>query len=215
MKLLNYISCIGLLLAVIAGWLGGTARAENIDPDEVDARYAWGENTGWLNAEPMGQDGPGVTVTSLAVTGFIWAENIGWISLSCENTNSCEKVSFGVTNDGSGRLSGYAWSENAGWISLSCETSDSCASIDYGVAIDSATGQFSGYAWGENIGWIAFDAVPMVHDGIVTAWTGGGCAGDMEPDSDVDGSDLAVLAQHPGLLSLAMFASDYGRSNCE
>ena len=211
MKVLQYISAIGLLLAVIAVWPCDDAYAENIDPDDIDAQYAWGENVGWLNAEPDGPDGPGLTVTDGAVTGFVWAENIGWISFSCDNTGSCGSVDFGVTNDGTGRLGGYAWGENVGWISLSCDNTGSCATVDYGVSIDDSTGQLFGSAWGENIGWIAFDAVPMVHDGVVTAWTAGGCDGDMEPDGDVDGVDLHAYAVGGSFGDIGGFSGEFGR----
>ena len=57
------------------------ARAENIDPDDNDSQYPYGENIGWLNAEPLGDSGPGVDVVDTELTGDVWAENIGWISL--------------------------------------------------------------------------------------------------------------------------------------
>ncbi len=188
-------------------------RAENIDPAEAGSQYAWGENVGWLNAEPSGQDGPGLTVTSTEVTGYLWAENIGWISLSCQNTGTCAAVSYGVVNDGNGTLSGYAWGENVGWISLSCRNTMSCESVDYGVVIDSATGHFSGHAWGENIGWVTFDSISLFDYGIVTSWSGSGCLADIEPDGDVDGVDLADYADRYGLsgaVDLSQFALEFG-----
>jgi hypothetical protein len=36
--------------------------AENTDPEQSDSQYAWSENAGWLNAEPLGDGGPGVEV---------------------------------------------------------------------------------------------------------------------------------------------------------
>ena len=57
--------------------------AANIDPDNQDYQFAWGENPGWLNFEPA--EGPGVTVTDTDVNGYAWGENIGWISLSPTN----------------------------------------------------------------------------------------------------------------------------------
>jgi hypothetical protein len=78
----------------------------------------------------------------------MWGENVGWINLSCLTNNTCEEVSFGVKNDGTGTLSGYAWAENAGWINF--------APAGGGVQIDPGTGLFSGLAWGENTGWINF-----------------------------------------------------------
>ena len=40
------------------------------------------------------------------------------------------------------------------------------------------------------------------------------CEGDFEPDGDVDGSDLTVLASDPGLLGLSTFAAEFGRIDC-
>ena len=112
--------------------------AENIDPDNDGSRYAWGENVGGINFKPS--QGPGVTVTSSALTGYAWGENIGWINLS--------PTGGGVVNDGVGNLSGYTWGENVGWINFGPGSG--------GVKIDPLTGLFSGWAWGENIGWINF-----------------------------------------------------------
>jgi len=107
---------------------------------------------GWLNFEPSA--GPGVQVSGDKVTGFVWGENIGWISLSCENTASCERVEFRVINDGAGNLSGFAWGENVGWINFRPRVPGD--GTQYGVRIG-GDGRFDGWAWGENIGWIRFD----------------------------------------------------------
>jgi hypothetical protein len=98
--------------------LATLAAAENIDPDSDGSQYAWGENVGWLNAEPLGEGGPGLEVSDSELTGWVWGENIGWISLSCQNTASCADSSYGVVNDGRGNLSGFAWGENIGWINF-------------------------------------------------------------------------------------------------
>lgn len=124
--------------------------AENIDSDNDGSQYAWSENTGWINLEPLGNGGPGVTVTDTTLKGMAWGENIGWI-----NFNSAYG---GIINDGTGNLSGYAWSENAGWINF--------APAGGGVTI-SSSGVFSGYAWGENIGWINFAPAGTK---IITLW---------------------------------------------
>ena len=158
--------------------ISNIVQAENMDPDGTDARYGWGENIGWLNAEPSGNGGPGVEVADSKLTGYIWSENIGWISLSCENIGSCGTVDYGVLNDGSGTLSGYAWSENAGWISFSCSNTSTCQTVDYKVAVDPGTGVFSGYAWGENIGWVSFDYTTSQSSIAKTSWL---------QDSDGDG----------------------------
>jgi hypothetical protein len=132
----------------------GILRAENIDPYENGSQYAYGANVGWVNFEPNVADAnAGAMVSSEGLTGYIWIPNIGWVSLSCSNTKSCRRVSYGVVNDGAGNLSGYAWSANAGWISFSCENTESCKNVDYGVTIDS-DGVFHGWAYGQNVGWI-------------------------------------------------------------
>ena len=127
------------------------APAENIDPYETGAQYAWAENVGWLNFEPA--QGPGVQASADRLVGFVWGENIGWVNLSCETTDYCGAVDFGVVNDGLGNLSGFAWGENVGWINFAPHVGDD----GYGVTID-GDGRFAGWAWGENIGWIRFDA---------------------------------------------------------
>ena len=110
----------------------------NIDPNDDDSQYAWGENIGWLNFGP--NKGPGVTASDSNVVGYVWAENIGWINL-------LPSAYGGIVNDGAGNLSGYAWGENVGWINFN--------PVNGGVTIDS-DGNFDGYAWGENTGWIKF-----------------------------------------------------------
>ena len=40
------------------------------------------------------------------------------------------------------------------------------------------------------------------------------CEGDHEPDGDVDGSDLAHLA-NPNGIDLQVFAEDFGRASCQ
>ena len=137
----------------------GYSYAENIDPDNDGSQYAYGANVGWLNFEP--NQGPGVTVSTTRLTGYVWVPNIGWVSLSCSNTGSCGTVNYGVVNDGAGNLSGYGWSANAGWISFSCENTASCGSVDYGVTIDD-NGVFDGWAYGQNIGWIHFQSTSPV-----------------------------------------------------
>lgn len=128
----------------------------NIDPDAARHQYAWGENIGWVNFNPS--TGPGVTVSDTQLTGeawaenvgwirmkhlfggvtndglgnlsgYAWGENIGWISFSCENTSSCDSVTYGASIDpDTGLFSGKVWGENTGWISF-----DYIGSERYGV----------------------------------------------------------------------------------
>ena len=153
---------IALATMLALAYAGPGALAENIDPGNSGDQYAWGENTGWLNAEPQGNGGSGIVVEDFKLTGWIWGENIGWISLSCENTASCGRTNFGVTNNGFGTLDGFAWGENVGWIRFGPPFS--------GVAISAASGAFSGYAWGENIGWVHFASTGPVPFRVQTDW---------------------------------------------
>ena len=115
---------------VLVGWT--VALTENIDPQNDSSQYAYGENVGWLNAEPLGDGGSGVHVDDFELSGWMWGENIGWIGLSCANTASCSTVEYGVENNGGGVLSGFAWGENIGWVNFSPATA--------GVSIDPTTG---------------------------------------------------------------------------
>lgn len=128
--------------------------AENIDPYDIDAKFGWSENTGWLNLDP--DTGDGVQVESTKLTGWIWAENVGWINLSCENNSTCGSAEFGVERDAYGKLSGYAWGENVGWINFDPYYPGEPRYNPCRVSIDE-DGYFDGWAWGENIGWIRFD----------------------------------------------------------
>ena len=147
------IGAIVLIFAVVIGISAASVRAENIDPDNDNSQYAYGENVGFLNFEPGGNGGDGAEVTNTQVTGYVWGENIGWVNLSPTSYG-------GVANDGNGNLSGYAWSENVGWINFEPTYG--------GVTIDT-NGDFDGWAWGENIGWIHFrnGAIPYK---VKTSW---------------------------------------------
>ena len=149
-----------ILLVVAVAF--GTVSAENTDPDNNGSRYAYGENIGWLNAQPLGVGGPGVEVLDFELTGWMWGENIGWVSLSCKNTSTCMTTEYGVRNNGSGVLFGFAWAENVGWINFAPSTA--------GVLIDPATGDFSGQAWGENVGWITFASDSLYPYKVTTSW---------------------------------------------
>lgn len=145
------------LAIVVAGvWLVGPVLAEDVDPDNDGSQYAWAANMGWLNGEPLGNGGPGMSLGEDTATGWLWSANAGWISLSCGNTASCATVDYSVAHDGAGNLSGYAWSPNLGWVSFSCMDSGTCGNVDYGVAVDTGSGEMTGWAWAANAGWISF-----------------------------------------------------------
>src|SRR3989338_313036 len=99
-----------LIISVMIGIGVVTVCGENIDPDNDDSQYAYGENVGYLNFEPSGNGGPGAEVTNSAVTGYAWGENVGWINFT--------PTGGGVTIDSDGVFNGWAWGENIGWIHL-------------------------------------------------------------------------------------------------
>jgi CSLREA domain-containing protein len=160
-------------MMVVLGVLAVNVSAENIDPANVGDQYAWGENVGWINAEPANCSNCGMQVNDTTVTGYMWGENIGWINLNCSNDSSCGGAAgnWGVTNDYTGNLKGYAWSEKDGWINFSCQNNSTCGSTgNYGVHINPANGDFSGRAWSENDGWITFAASSPVAYKVKTSW---------------------------------------------
>lgn len=186
----SYVVCAVLISLVNIGF------AENIDPNDDDSQYAYGENVGWLNFEPN-TAGPnvGATVSSSKLTGFIWAENIGWINLWPASYG-------GVFNDGAGNLSGYAWGENVGWINFSPAYG--------GVTLD-LDGNFDGWAWGENIGWLNFNSADLYGYNVkackvtfedlanfVDDWleSDTGLPGDLSGNDEVDFVDYAILADY-------------------
>ncbi len=170
-----------------------SVNAENIDPQDTDMQYAWGENVGWVNFQPG--LGDGAQVSSSAVTGFVWSENVGWINLSPSTFG-------GVENDGAGNLSGFAWGENVGWINFQPQVPGDVT--EYGVKIN-ANGEFSGWAWGENVGWINFGIadnyivackVNVDHlAGFVAEWLAVGPSdANLDGFGNVDISDFAIIA---------------------
>ena len=72
---------VGLVLVLVL-IITPLVFAENIDPDNDGAQYAYGENVGWFNWEPAINSGiHGVHVYDNYLDDYIWAENIGWINL--------------------------------------------------------------------------------------------------------------------------------------
>jgi len=194
------------LVFVLIGLMVFTVLAENIDPNEDQSQYAYGENIGWVNFEyqiPEAMESGGATITDYNLTGYIWAENAGWINL--------DPNFGGVTNDGTGFLSGYAWGENIGWINFNPKVPSD--SNHYGVTIDHK-GNFDGWAWGGNIGWIHFQSAAPVAYKVQTSWitscevgfddlgrfaqywlvTEGEPPGDLDGSGEVDFFDYAKLA---------------------
>jgi len=88
-------------IALICGFLAGfaSAVAEDVDPASDGSQYAWAANLGWLNAEPLGDGGPGLSLSDQSASGWLWSANSGWISFSCADSSSCGSVEYGVEID--------------------------------------------------------------------------------------------------------------------
>jgi hypothetical protein len=140
--------------------VGAAFGASNISGT---ARFAWSENTGWMNF--LSANG-GVTVYSDHLAGYAWHENIGWIMLGAAGSGPYQNSSvnnWGVNLDATGNLSGFAWSEGWGWINFH--------PMNGGVTFNSANGIFDGHAWGENIGWIHFKSPTALYNVATVPYT--------------------------------------------
>jgi len=134
---------------VLIPFVQASSNAGNIHTKE---KFAWSENTGWINMGPTKTDFP-VIVHQNYLSGYAWGENIGWVKLGASDagpyTNSSES-DWGVNMASNGALTGFAWSESVGWIKFNPALSGDP------VWLNKDTGIFEGYAWGENIGYIHF-----------------------------------------------------------
>jgi hypothetical protein len=133
-----------LFLSALSGIYPALADEGNISKTD---KYAWSENTGWINFRPAYG---GVTVHDTYLSGYAWSANIGWIKLGNDSGGPYQNTAannWGINTDAEGRLSGYGWSETWGWISFKTNYSQ--------VTID-PEGRFDGYAWSQNVGWIHF-----------------------------------------------------------
>jgi hypothetical protein len=141
---------VKLFTAVVLALVGmhQTSSAAGMD---LDFKWAWSTNAGWINFNPT--DGGNVAVHGDHLEGYLWAENVGWIRLGTHTGGSPHTyantgaTNYGVNRNATGHLSGYGWGANVGWINF--------APTGGGVTIDPQTGAFAGYAWGENVGWIS------------------------------------------------------------
>ena len=158
----------------------------------VTRKFAWSENTGWMNwrdaGSPAGSNG--VAIEPDILRGFIWAENIGWINtgdgtpangVSYQNFTGTD---FGVNRLPSGDLVGLAWGENIGWINF--DTAAALAADGKQARYDARARRFRGYAWGENIGWISLDDTEY--------FVGNGCGpADLNHDDLLDFFDVLAF----------------------
>ncbi|MCX6722540.1 MAG: hypothetical protein NT094_00540 [Candidatus Staskawiczbacteria bacterium] len=93
---------------------------------------------------------------SKTLAGYVYSETAGWISLSCENTNSCNIIDYKVVEDNSRKLSGYGWAQNGGWVNFN---------PNFGGVNVNYDGVLSGWAYSENNNWLNFDKAKNISAG--------------------------------------------------
>jgi len=203
-----------LLVAAVAVAVPGTVSAlSSVDPAD-DARYAWSESAGWVDAYANGSHG--VVVGPHLLSGYAWCENVGWLHLGDGapdaglQYSNASATDYGVNHDGAGHLSGYAWGENIGWVNF-----DTSAVSGVQAMVD-AGGFLYGYAWSEGLGWINLDSgygvllVDSDGDGapdafetdtgvFVSAFDCGSDPGDVDTDDDglQDGVEVQTYDTDP------------------
>lgn len=140
-----------LALATLIPQLSTPARAQS----NVSAtnRYAYGANTGWLDAR-AGDGAFGLKAGPCVLKGFIYSANCGWINVGNGQPQDGQQYSntdgsdAGVNRLPDGKLRGLAWGAAIGWINFEATGNP---------RIDPLTGQVLGMAWSAGTGWISFD----------------------------------------------------------
>ena len=152
-----------ILLALVTAT---TAHAQsNVS---ATSRYAYGANTGWLDAR--GGDGSyGLKAGPCVLKGYMYSANCGWINLgdgdpqNGQQYGNTDGSDSGVNRLADGKLRGLAWGASIGWINFEATGNP---------RIDPVTGQVLGMAWSAGTGWISFDS-PDTDLTIVTQDTDG------------------------------------------
>ncbi|HNV70043.1 MAG TPA: InlB B-repeat-containing protein [Candidatus Ozemobacteraceae bacterium] len=115
-----------------------------------DNKYAWSENSGWINFAPANGGVGSKRGANGYLNGLAWSESLGWIKFAAPGAtapfaNNANNT-WGVNVAADGMLSGYAWSENSGWINFGATGGN--------AVMNQTTGELSGFVWSESVGWI-------------------------------------------------------------
>ena len=149
MRELHFFTRKTLLLMLVVFCASGL-RAKGDSYVDATNKFAWSENSGWINFNPTNGGMRVVSAGSKWLSGYVWSENLGWIKLGNAQGgpySNSETGTWGV-NVVDSMLEGYAWSETSGWIKFNPLTA--------GGALNWSDGHLEGYAWSENVGWIHF-----------------------------------------------------------
>lgn len=159
-------------------------------------KFAYGANTGWINARPSTADG--VVVGEAFLSGHIYAANFGWINcgdgtpVNGHTYSNTTAADCGVNHDGAGNLSGFAYGANIGWINFGWAG----ANDPNRPRCDIFSGTFTGFAYSANTGWINLGTGVLFTDTIAAG------------DADADGIADAWEFQKFGNLSAAGIGTD-------
>lgn len=157
-----------------------------IAPDVISSnnRFAWNENTGWIDLNPIGG---GVIVGNNSLQGFAWSETFGWIRMNSEaidpeigivdsgaNQITEDAIgSYAVSNDGTGVLSGKAHIESTGEFLYFDGTTfeddggtlgSDPINVSISITPDEEKGHFNGRGWSDSIGWVSFGWEEIMSD---------------------------------------------------
>jgi len=143
-----------LLLPDYSDGYGQISDLISVEIGKIDCeqKYAWGENTGWIDFNP---EWGGLKIGSNVLAGRIFIKKLGWVYLGDGGPrdgyqySNDDRRDYGVNNDGEGNLTGWGWGENVGWINFD------------GVGIN-REGIFSGSADSTKVGLIIFDCAGPV-----------------------------------------------------
>jgi hypothetical protein len=140
-----------LALATLIPQLSTPAQAQtNVTATN---RYAYGANTGWLDAR-AGDGTYGLKAGPCVLKGFVYSANCGWINVGNGQPQDGQQYSnttgadSGVNRLPDGKLRGLAWGAAIGWINFEATGNP---------RIDPVSGAVAGYAWSAGTGWISFD----------------------------------------------------------
>lgn len=133
--------------------LAATVTAHAQSHVSTTHRYAYGANTGWLDAR-SGDGTYGLKAGPCVLKGLLYSANCGWINVgdgspvNGQQYANTDGTDSGVNRLPDGRLRGLAWGASIGWINFE-DTGN--------PRIDPLSGMVLGMAWSAGTGWISFD----------------------------------------------------------
>jgi hypothetical protein len=185
-------------------WLGLASVAGAATTINLNNRFAYGANLGWIDWR--GDVADGAVIGAFVCSGRIYSANVGWMDLGDGTPANGVRyqnnlgTDFGINHDGVGNLHGYAYSANTGWLTFTNRAAS--GAVYDGPKVDLLTGRLSGFIWSANCGWISLsNAFAFVQTDTM----------DCGPDLDGDGiPDMWELQFAANLATLTGAADNDG-----